>query len=104
MKPAGAGGAGRGCPDTLHPVFGRSLMRTFFVSCVLFQVEELANWACVSCGKPKIRAGIVDVFQMPVPVSSDVLIIVKTRKTRLSTNKRRGNVSHSHLTEMYVSL
>jgi hypothetical protein len=39
---------------------------------------------------------MADVFQMPVALSPDVLMIVETRKTRLRTRSASGNASHPH--------
>lgn len=86
------------CPETLHPNSGSSLIRTFLVSpCELFHVSWAANLPRVSSGSPYISVGIAEVFQTPVVVSLDVLIMVATKNARLSKRRAKGKTSHAQL-------
>ena len=86
------------CPETLHPCFGSNLIRTFFASlCEPFQVESVANFPRVSSGRPYISVGIAEVFHTPVAPSFDVLLIVETRKARLSNSNTKGKTSQAQL-------
>jgi hypothetical protein len=51
-----------------------------------------------------MSVGMAEVFQTPVAPSTDVLMIVAMRKTRLRRRRMKGNVSHSQCIETYVSL